>query len=101
LITFDGLQALLIDILVGLSLGWYDVYLPLLIADWLQVYHCFNCCIRYRLSIDHICHHSFIYAFVKRILFTLFVGIAKFLFYCSMEESEEKSRWYRTGTFKK
>ena len=88
--------------LVDLSLGWYDVYLPILIADCLQVYHCFNCFIRYRLSIDPILHHSFVFAFGKRVLFTLLVGMAKYLFYYSMEEYQDpESRRYRTGTFKK
>ena len=88
--------------LVDLSLGWYDVYLPILIADCLQVYHCFNCFIRYRLSIDPILHHSFVFAFGKRVLFTLLVGMAKYLFYYSMEEYQDpESRRYRTGPFKK
>jgi len=82
-----------------LSLGWYDVYLPILIADCLQVYHCFNCFIRYRLSIDPILHHSFVFAFGKRVLFTLLVGMAKYLFYYSMEEYQDpESRRYRTGS---
>merc|ERR1711920_1142155 len=90
-----------------IKLSWFDVYLPILIGDTFHLYHTFICFIRLRLQSSGVWdsvsfpHHQRC-QFIKSFVFTLLIGLAKFFFYRSVEQSSigdgMATKRYRTGS---